>query len=438
MKKRLSYKEVTSLIEKQFSWLKIKYPLSYYYLETEIRLSLAGDHFALEQNLKKYSKVSIPKILLLKAWHKALVLLKLPYYFVNKKTAYLNISRHLQLQKRLNKGFRQEGIEVLSHPPQYFKMFNSGKYVPLGPIVTSTFELRSLHRRIAMVGLYDFLASEKDIERLENVLHERVKNISIFLKLLRIKYLILQNEHSPSEKILTLAAAQIEAKIIVIAHGYFQKASSLVTVAPIRAEELIVWTPSQREMLLKETGYNGQKVSYYGWPFEACERSYELPNLRPLFILTDIDNDLDQKEFDFTVEILTKFVAFHPESRIRPHPSFNSSNTHRKKLIQTKFAQYIRNETLVEQFRQSNLVTGHDSSVLVQAYYEKIPTYRIEEISILDIPEVPIISLDEILSMVAPSAQAKVTIAPEINPGIEKVAKSIIGKVLAFQFFERR
>ena len=79
MKRRLSYKEVTTLIEKQFSWLKIKYPLSYYYLETEIRLSLAGDHFALEQNLKKYSKVSILKILLLKVWQKALILLKLPY-----------------------------------------------------------------------------------------------------------------------------------------------------------------------------------------------------------------------------------------------------------------------------------------------------------------------------------------------------------------------
>ena len=432
MKRRLSYKEVTTLIEKQFSWLKIKYPLSYYYLETEIRLSLAGDHFALEQNLKKYSKVSILKILLLKVWQKALILLKLPYYFVNKKTAYLNISRHLQLQKRLYKGFRQEGIEVLSHPPKYLKMFNTEKYVPLGPIVTSTFELRSLHRRIAMVGLYDFLASEKEIKRLENVLHKRVKNISIFLKLLRIKYLILQNEHSPYEKILILAATRIGAKIIVIAHGYFQKASSLVTVAPIRAEELIVWTPSQREMLLGETGYNEKKISYYGWPFEVSEQIYKLPDFRPLFILSDIDNDFDEKEFELTVEVLTKFAVANPEFCIRPHPSFYRSTTHRKKLIQTKFDQYIKNETLIEQLRQSNLVTGHDSSVLVQAYFENIPTFRIEEISILDIPEVPIISLDKILSMAAPSAQANATIAPKINAGIEKVANAIISKMLAF------
>lgn len=429
MKTRLSYKEVTTLIEKQFSWLKIKYPLSYYYLETEIRLSLAGDHFALEQNLKKYSEISILKILLLTVWKIAITSIKLPYRYADKKTAYLNISRHLQLQKRLNKGFSQEGIEVLSHPPKYLKTFNTGKYVPLGPIINSTFALRNLHRRIVRLGLYDFLASEKELKKLENILHKRVRNISIFLKLLRINYLILQNEHSPHEKILTLAAAQIKAKIIVIAHGYFQKASSLVTVAPIRAEELIVWTPSQREMILKETGYNGQKVSYYGWPFETFERSCELPNLSPLFILTDIDNDLDQKEFELTVEILTKFVAIHPELRIRPHPFFKRSNTYRTRLIQTKFDQNIKNETLVEQLCHSNLVTGHDSSVLVQAYFENIPTYRIKEISILDIPEVPIFALDKVLSMAEPSAKANVEVDLEINNGIEKVANAIIGKI---------
>ncbi|MDA9671045.1 hypothetical protein N9T57_02780 [Paracoccaceae bacterium] len=432
MKRRLSYKEVTNLIDKQFSWLKTKYPLSYYYLETEIRLSLAGDHFALEQNLKKYSKISILKILLLTVWKIALTSIKLPYCYADKKTAYLNISRHLQLQKRLNKGFRQKGIEVLSHPLKYLKMFNTRNYVPLGPIVSSSFDLRSLHRHIAMIGLYDFLASEKELKKLEKVLHKRVRVMSRFMKLLRIKYLILQNEHSPHEKILTLAAAEIKAKIIVIAHGYFQKSGSLVTVAPIRAEELIVWTPSQREMLLKETGYNEKKISYYGWPFEVSEPICKLPNFSPLFILSDIDNDFDEKEFELTVEVLKKFAAAHSKFRIRPHPSFYRSATQRKKLIQTKFDQYIKIETLTEQLRQSYLVTGHDSSVLLQAYFENIPTYRIEEISILDIPEVPIISLDKILSMASPSAQANATIAPEINAGIEKVANAIISKMLAF------
>ena len=120
MKRRLSYKEVTTHNRKAVSMVKIKYPLSYYYLETEIRLSLAGGHFALEQNLKKYSKVSILKILLLKVWQKALILLKLPYYFVNKKTAYLNISRHLQPEKIIQ-GFQARRHRSFKPSTKIFK-----------------------------------------------------------------------------------------------------------------------------------------------------------------------------------------------------------------------------------------------------------------------------------------------------------------------------
>ena len=105
MTKRLSYKEVTTLIEKQFSWLKIKYPLSYYYLETEICLSLAGDHFALEQNLKKYySEVPTLNILLLKVWQTVLTGIKLPCRYVNKKTAYLNIFTPSPASKKIEHG----------------------------------------------------------------------------------------------------------------------------------------------------------------------------------------------------------------------------------------------------------------------------------------------------------------------------------------------
>ena len=129
------------------------------------------------------------------------------------------------------------------------------------------------------------------------------------------------------------------------------------------------------------------------------------------------------------IEILTKLIAVHPGLRIRPHPSIKRSSTYRKKLIQTKFDKYIKNEPLVEQLRNSNLVTGHDSSVLVQAYYQNIPTYRIKEISTLDIPEVPIITLNKMLSMGALRPKASVEAHAEINNGVGKVASAILDKI---------
>ena len=45
------------------------------------------------------------------------------------------------------------------------------------------------------------------------------------------------------------------------------------------------------------------------------------------------------------------------------------------------------------------IFTGHDSSVLVQAFYNQIPTYRIQEISMLDIDDVPMKSFGELISL---------------------------------------
>ena len=429
MNRRLSYKDVTELINNQFSWLKRKYPLSYYYLETEIRLILNGDSFASEQNQKKYSETSILTIFLLAGYKMVLGTIKLLSGHAGKRSVYLNIARHPELQKKLNKELSERGIKVLGHPPKYLKLFKINKYVPLGPVVNSNFKLQNLHRLIRRGGLPDFLASDKNLEKLEKVLEKHVQSISALLSILGIKYLILQNEHCPHEKILILAGEQIGTKIFIVAHGYFKKSSALVTVAPIRAEELIVWTALQREMLLKETGCNEQKVSFYGWPFETFQWNSKLPDMNPLFILGDIDNDFDQKQFELMIEILKKLIVVHPRLRIRPHPSIKRSDTYRKKLIQTKFDKYIKNETLVEQLRNSNLVTGHDSSVLVQAYYQNIPTYRIKEISTLDIPEVPVITLNKMLSMGVLMPNASVEAHAKINNGVGKVASAISDKI---------
>jgi hypothetical protein len=426
----LSYEEVNVLIKQQYSWLKRKYPLSYYYLETEIRLYLTGESLGLRQHLKTYSEISILRILLLKGYQMVLCIFNSLLGHLSQRVTYLNIARHPQLQKKLNKGLRQCGVEVLEYPPKYLKMFQINKYVPLGAVVNSTFKLRNLRRCVSRSGLHEFLASDKNLKKLEIVLDARVKSVAALLVQLRIKYLILQNEHCPHEKILILAAERIEAKTIIIAHGYFGIASALVTVAPIRADELIVWTPSQLEMLLKETGCNEKKVSYYGWPFETIHWNNNLPDMNPLFILTDIDSDIDEKKFLLTIEILTKFIALYPGLCIRPHPSFKLSNTYRKKLIQKKFGKHIENKTLVAQLRYSNFVTGHDSSVLVQTYFENIPTYRIKEISNREIPEVPIFSHNEVLLMGMHNPKNNPVVNSEINDGVDQVTKAILDKIL--------
>ncbi len=103
----------------------------------------------------------------------------------------------------------------------------------------------------------------------------------------------------------------------------------------------------------------------------------------------------------------------------------------KKKLIQKKFGKYIKNETLVAQLRYSNLVTGHDSSVLVQAYFEKIPTYRIKEISILEIPELPVVTFNKMLLLGVPNSKKSLGFNSEISDGVDQVTSAILDKIFS-------
>ena len=397
--------------------------MSYYYLETEIRLQIREDKVALERNLKKYAKTSILKIFLLH-----IVKLIISYGHISRKTAYLNIASNMFLQNKLAEGLRSIDIRVLEHPPSYLKVLQFQRYIPLGPIVNSSLGLRRIHRMIAKVGLDNFLTLDEKLMELERVLNNRVRSISTLLRRSNIEYLVLQNEHCPHEKILALAAEEINARITVIAHGYFQN-FGLVTVAPIRVDELIVWTAQQRDFILRETGYDQNKVSFNGWPHKALERRSVLSDGNPLFILSDIDNYFDHDDFSRTIDILTKLVEKYKNIKIRPHPTFALSNTHRKEIILRKFGQYIQNEGLEDQLCVASFVIGHDSSVLVRAYFENIPTYCIKEISYHSIPEVPMATVNQILNIDELNSKKIPMNKTNLHKGVDNVVKRFLEKI---------
>lgn len=399
MRTSSSYQKISQLIEENFFGLKRKYPLSFYYLEDELRLLLNDENYILEQNLKRYADQSTLKLLLLEILLKIYIALSKCGILIKKKRVFLSIARHPQLAKKLLTEINKVGLSSLENPRNYVNAYKLNKYFPLGSLATCNFELLKIHGVIQSEGLPFFINSDTHLCRLERVLAYQVCKTKDLLLLLGINYMILQNEHCPHEKLLLLAGEKLGVKTFVVAHGYLQKSGALITVAPIYAHKLIVWTEAQRKMILQETMCHENKVAYFGWPFEKIKRKYKPMMISPLFVLTDLDNDIDLETFEVTMKILSKFVAKYPNAQIRPHPNFSFSNTQRKKIIVKHFGAYIKYKKLDEQLMSATFVTGHDSSVLVQAFFGQIPTYRIQEISILDIDEVPTLSFRELISL---------------------------------------
>lgn len=424
MRNYADFKDLNKQMKLKFSWLQENYPLSFYYLETEIRLLLSDDEIAQKRNLKEYCNMSSFRVFFVTCYR---VFISIFYNIFSQKTPaiYITVPRLTELQKKLAIVFKEKHLRVYQNSSRYYNLLKINEYLPLGALCSNSFGLKNIHWRMYRSGLIKFISSDRNLKKLEKSLNEQVDVVASLLTKLNIKNLILQNEHCPHEKILVMAAEKNKIDFFVVAHGYIQKSSGLVTIAPIRAKELIVWTELQRELLLKETNYCPERIRFYGWPYKISEKVKYIEQKEPLFILSDIDNDFNETEFILTVTVITKLLEKFPNLMIRPHPSFSKSTSSRKKLIKGKFSDNLKKQSLESQLGKALFVTGHDSSVLLQSYFENIPTYRIKELSILDIPEISKLKLSEITKLSNLKIYQK---KPDnlIDDVIEKISKRIL------------
>ena len=135
-------------IDERYSKLRADYPLSFYYLETELRLKLTGQYVAQERNIKNIiTKYSIIRILCIKAYFLIhfIKLLKRKYV---RRSIYISLNRHPALKEKLKECINIKDYIFLNNVKSYGGLFFSDKIVPLGWLAMNSLSLRKLHKKI--------------------------------------------------------------------------------------------------------------------------------------------------------------------------------------------------------------------------------------------------------------------------------------------------
>jgi hypothetical protein len=217
------------------------------------------------------------------------------------------------------------------------------------------------------------------------------------MKLIGIEGLILQNEHTFEEKIIVRAAKNLNIPIVTIAHGYVQQ-RELIPYAPFVADQLVLWTKSQKDFFDKFDCNFSRKTLYLGWPFSPLHINQGI-HKKTLIVLTDIDNDCTEEEFGLTLDFIDNYLKKCRRTEIRLHPASTKVCTQRVNYIKTKYKDKLDIDHIDISLSSSQLVLGHDSSVLVTSVMNNIPTVRFEETAKAYMPEVTTLKMHQILDM---------------------------------------
>jgi hypothetical protein len=421
------YQKLNDDINQRFSGIISEFPLAFYYLETELRLSLSARKLAQKRNNNIFIRShSIIKIYLTEIY----IWLYFTLIFIFKsghKKIFLNINRHNDLSYELEKYAISAGFQPIRSPKSFFALTKVLKCCPLGRIATNNLLLRKLHIKIAQIGLIDSLVDKNFMETLERVLLKQVNKVEKILVGSNIKGLVLQNEHCFHEKIIMQAAKKLKIDTVTVAHGYIQE-PSLITIAPIRAKCTLVWTASQKNFIKKQDEKLSNKILYCGWPFKPIKK--ENSNVTStLIILTDVDGNLNDDQFKRTLYFLKKYIHKNKLTKIRLHPSSIKSMSDRVKLLKNVYSDQISGGDLIKALQNANIIIGHDSTVLVTAVKNGIMALRFEETKKYYMPEIPTYSMQQILDSEHLNQKYENHSNIKTETNIKKIAKTLLSKL---------
>lgn len=210
---------------------------------------------------------------------------------------------------------------------------------------------------------------KNDVERTRKLMNRL--NISVFLN---------TGDSSPSARILIAALKNNGSKVISFAHGYIV-ADTLIGIAPIQSDYLVVWTKMQQEEIRNVLGSQfTKKVVYIGFPKFYRNGKIGKKCKNALLVFSRLNNILrDSKKFKCINNLIELLIKEKYKITIRLHP--NEKN--RFPIIE-KFSKnsnfVLSNSSLQEEFFNTSVAIGSQTSVLVEAAFSGIPSFQLNEL----------------------------------------------------------
>jgi len=362
-----AYKDFQKTFVSRYGAFERTHPFTMMVLEQELRNSQFGDTDIAQRNLSRQSdRLWIVEHLLKLGARRA----------ARGPQVYIEMPGFAGLAADLSHRFEARNVSVFSNQRIMAQPANKllHRLIKLGPTYS-----RAMARAGAN-GPDALLEDTALLARLEAELavnYERMKN---FVRAQNIRAFIATGDCKPFSRFLCRAAQDLDLPYIVLAHGYISH-STLVSIAPVHADRLIVWTEQQAKLLHDAVPDRAEHIYSFGFPPRAAPTDRTLKERRVLFVWEPLGRF---GILENHLPVLSKLAAtcssvgFIPAMRL--HPKERGDEALMQSLRAIGFE--IDSDDMGMALSRAAVVASSNSTVLCEAAACGIPAVQIEDLAV--------------------------------------------------------
>ncbi|MBF9032834.1 hypothetical protein HKCCE2091_01140 [Rhodobacterales bacterium HKCCE2091] len=249
-------------------------------------------------------------------------------------------------------------------------------------LATSGSAYANMARRIAERGPEGFTADRAVLSTLERQLAGNYRRFRDFVARQDIRLVLASGDTLPAQRFLCRAATEIGFPYVVLAHGYIGH-PALLSVAPVRADKLLVWTERQRDLIVDALPDRAADIVSVGFPNRLERPDRSGVERRVLFAWEPLAYaDLLQRHSPI-LEVLARRcrdAGFVPV--FRAHPKERDAAWLRELIDRLDFER--DKDTMQRALERAALVISSNSTVLPEVAAVGIPAVQVADIARFD------------------------------------------------------
>jgi hypothetical protein len=274
--------------------------------------------------------------------------------------------------------------------------------LPIESTILGTRRIQNVLKKCRISGFSKTLDSPSLLEELNITLRRQASSIADTLKKTGVRIIITTSDSSAASRLFCKAAQDSGAKTVVISHGYITD-DWLLTICPIQADKLLVWTTSQeRELKRVLSSEQKNKIVYLGFPRTLPPRKSpetDAQHKHALLLLGYIGSEIETPHTRLNIlSFLHAVTESQGVTKLRIHPK----DLENKPLLDVLKSRNLEPSlsTLDQDITNSYVAMGFNTSSLIESFFNLVPTFKVREFESYGFMEIPNISISEIPSVI--------------------------------------
>ena len=288
---------------------------------------------------------------------------------------YLELPGFAALSQDLGQRFEAAGVGIFSNRRIMAQPANKllHRLIKLGPTYAKAMALGGAQGPDAV------LADTGLLDRLDAELSANYQRLKRFVQAQNIRGFVATGDCQPFSRFLCRAARELGLPYVVLAHGYVAH-RTLVSIAPLHGDELIVWTERQAKLMRAALPERASDIHSFGFPIRTAAPDRSLRERRVLFAWEPL---LRPGKFDLHLPVLTRLAQASATTNFTPimrlHPKERKDADLNSRLAAIGFE--MDADDMTRALSRAAVVVSSSSTVLSEAAAFGIPAVQITELA---------------------------------------------------------